>query len=297
MVELTKDNLFMEVLKHYYHSVVMPTYQNSDLKEAVSSGVEKGNAGTLMFFDGKKVLGRIAKMLTTNLEESVVLDQTVKDSDALEKVLDFSSPCHDSDLVYTYNSEEQKMTGLKASLLNGHILNYFGIGKNYVNNLLKEMLPEDFISPDYKANPVTRSGNRTKIAVTTLNRFRVNPFGKDKVRAIMIKDSVYNPKIGEGGLTGKVVELSSKGIVQEAYFYKEDASESSSSSPPVIPGSDIKCVLKTYAPSKKGPVCTGTSYLSFENDDYKLTPTKISQQAYAPLTTPRRTYQPAVTAA
>jgi hypothetical protein len=263
---VTKDNIFDQMVVRYFLPKAKAQYYDDTLESASTSSRHENNSlpGLLMFYDGQAVLNRIKQRFTTAPESSLRGEYKINNADELTDIIDSEK---DSDHVFTYNSRDGILTKIKTSLDNTAYTSFLGFRRRQdVNKLLEDKLPLDYVSSDYQNQPVINSGSRTRAAVVTVNSNDVNPGNQDRVRAIMVSQTVYNNGVGTG-LTGKISEIGKNGLVREAFIYQDENHEG----PFLDEKKHLVGVYRTYAREKEGLELSGEYFISVQNGELQLT--------------------------
>jgi hypothetical protein len=265
---LTKDNIFDQMVVRYFLPKAKAQYHDDTPESASTSSRHENNSlpGLLMFYDGQAVLSRIKQRFTTAPESSLRGEYRINNADELTDLIDSEK---DSDHVFTYNSKDGILTKIKTSLDNTAYKKkgFFGIKtKQDVNKILEEKLPKDYVSSDYQHQPVINSGSRTRAAVVTVNSNEVNPRNQDRVRAIMVSQTLYPNGVGTS-LTGKISEIGKKGLVREAFIYQDENHKG----PFIDEKKHIVGVYRTYSRGKEGLELSGEYFMSVQNGELELT--------------------------
>lgn len=268
---LTKENIFDQMLVRYFLPKSKAQYQDENpdgTPETASASIRHENnslPGLLMFYDGQAVLDRIKKRFTTAPESSLRGEYRISSAGELTDIIDSEK---DSDHVFTFNSKDSILTKIKTSLDNtAYTKGLFGAKKKQdVNRILEDKLPRDYVSPDYQHQPVINSGSRTRAAVVTVNSNEVNPGNQDRVRAIMVSQTVYNNGVGESK-TGKISELGKNGLVRDAFIYQDENHQG----PFIDEEKHLVGVYRTYTRGKEGLRLSGEYFMSIQNGELQLT--------------------------
>lgn len=273
---LTKENIFDQMVVRYFLPKSQAHYHD-DTTESASPTVRHENnslPGLLMFYDGQAVLSRIKQRFTTAPESSLRGDFRIASASELTDIIDSEK---DSDHVFTYNSKDGILTKIKTSLDNTAYKSFLGFRKKQdVNKLLEDKLPADYVSSDYQHQPVINSGSRTRAAVVTVNSNEVNPGNQDRVRAIMVSQTVYNHGVGESK-TGKISEIGKNGLVRDAFIYQDENHQG----PFIDEEKHLVGVYRTYTRGKDGLRLSGEYFMSIQDGELKLTE-MARKQAPAP---------------
>ncbi|MBI4981396.1 hypothetical protein HZC30_07640 [Candidatus Woesearchaeota archaeon] len=255
---VTKENIFEAVIKYhflnledslrYFDNGKVRNFQGEVLIEGISENPHY--SGAYLVYDGDTILDKVS--------QRIVRKNGIKESETvptIEAFVDRLRDENDSDSVFLYNTEKQKITKVK-----GEFSNYC---HEDLESLLENALPKNFLSAD-GSMPVYEVGTKTANAALTARV--LNQRQDYGVKTLVVKKTAY----GELGM-GKIAEFGKHGLTREFFF--EYAPQHRG--PFIDEKNKIIGVLREYGPSKAKPL--SESYVSFApQGEIRYVPTSVA---------------------